>query len=74
MSADVELPRYGTLFTESWAGTLKQRVKVVGETPTRYRIEAIKRTRLAGRRRFIEPGTQTLVPKEAIKLREKVGD
>ena len=60
-------PCFGTLFTQSWAGTLKQKVKIVAETPKRYRIEAIKRTRLAGDRRFIEEGETALVPKYAVK-------
>lgn len=64
----VRLPRIGTLYTSSWAGTLKQRVNVIGETPKRWRIEALKRTRLGGRRRFIEQGETALVPKFAVKF------
>lgn len=67
----VSVPCFGTLYTSSWAGTLKQRVRVVGETPKRYRIEALKRTRLGGRRRLIEEGETALVPKFAVKLRAR---
>jgi hypothetical protein len=42
-------------------------VLVVGETPKGYRIEVLKRMRLVGRRRWLNPGERTLVPRSAIK-------
>jgi len=53
-------------------GRMETRVRVIGETLTRFRIQAIERTRLAGRSRYLEPGDTLLVPKYAIRLlREK---
>ncbi len=53
-------------------GRMETRVRVIGETLTRFRIQAIDRTRLVGRPRYLEPGDTVLVPKYAIRLlREK---
>lgn len=53
-------------------GRTETRVRVIAETLTRFRIQAIERTRLAGRSRYLEPGDTVLVPKYAIRLlREK---
>lgn len=55
------------LWLNGWGGITKTEVKVVGQTPKRYRIEAIKdRTKLAGRSRFINTGETALVPKRAL--------
>ena len=51
-----------TLCLESWAGTLRKRVEVIGETPRRYRVRIIDGYRMKGRREF-RPGDVTLVPK-----------
>jgi hypothetical protein len=50
-----------------WSGYHEQQVLVVGETPKRYRIEAIERIKLAGRMRWLNPGEQALVPRYAVK-------
>jgi hypothetical protein len=42
-------------------------VLVVGETPKGYRIEVIERIKLAGRRRWLNPGDRTMVPRHAVK-------
>lgn len=58
--------RGATLNLDGWAGWSKQRVLIVGETATKYRIKAITITRLAGRQRSLDPGKTALVPKSAI--------
>lgn len=60
--------RPGTLWLGGWAGKHSYPVLVVGETPTRYRIKAIERTRLAGAYRWLEPGQLGLVPKRAVTI------
>jgi len=57
---------FGWLCLHGWHGTSYRRVEVVGETPKRFRIRAIDETRLAGRRRFLAPGEEALVPKTAL--------
>lgn len=44
------------------------RVVIVGETPKRFRIKAITRTRLPGRGRYLEIGTEALVPRTAVRV------
>ncbi len=43
-------------------------VIVIGETPTRYRIEAIRPMRLAGRNRSLAAGETALVPRTAVRF------
>lgn len=43
-------------------------MRVIGETPSKFRITAIERTKLAGRNRWIATGETALVPKPAIRL------
>jgi RNA polymerase subunit RPABC4/transcription elongation factor Spt4 len=50
-----------------WAGFRRVRVLVVGETPKRYRIEALQRMRLAGRNRCLDKGERALVPRTAVR-------
>jgi hypothetical protein len=57
----------GYLQLDGWAGRTQQRVEVVGETASRTRIRAITTTRLAGRRRNLQPGEIALVPKYAVR-------
>lgn len=53
-----------------WAGAQSRTlVEIVGETPRRFRIRAIERTRLAGRLRYIDAGQEALVPKHAVRDR-----
>lgn len=59
--------REALLCTNSYAGRREQPVLVVGETPKRYRIQAIERTRMPGRCRWLYAGELALVPKSAIK-------
>jgi hypothetical protein len=49
-----------------WEGVPISQVRVIGETPKCYRIEALQRTRIP-RGRFLAQGCTTLVPKKAIK-------
>jgi len=61
-------PVIGELVLDGWEGRTYQRVEVIGHTPKRLRIRAIERTRLAGRRRYLEPGQTALVPTRAVRL------
>lgn len=60
--------KLGYLYTNSYAGTLKAQVEIIGETPKRYRIRALSRTRLAGKCRWIYRGETALVPKDAVQI------
>ena len=59
--------KIGDLMLDGWAGVRARQVEIVGETPQRYRIRAIERTKLAGRQRWINPGETALVPKYAVR-------
>lgn len=61
-------PRFAWIHLDGWSGRSRQRVEVVGETPTRVRIRAIERTRLAGPARYLEPGALALVPRRAVEF------
>jgi hypothetical protein len=61
-----EAPRTGYLNLNGWGGVTSRKVEIVGETPKRLRIRAIERTKLAGRRRWIQAGETALVPKYAV--------
>lgn len=60
--------RSGWLCTDGWAGIGAQEVLVIGETPKKYRVQAIKRTKIAGYNRWLEVDQQTLVPKYAVRF------
>jgi hypothetical protein len=62
---------YGFVLLQGYAGLSKQRVQIVGRTPKRFRIRALKRTRLAGANRYIEVGAEALVPKHAVVLERR---
>lgn len=53
---------------DGYAGRWYQEVWVVGETRKYYRIEALQTTRLAGRRRELQPGGETRVRKSAVQF------
>lgn len=50
------------LVLDSWAGRSETPVEIIGQTPKRFRIRAITRTRLAGRDRWLKAGEVALVP------------
>jgi len=52
---------------QGWGGMIWTRVELVGETPKKYRIRAIRRTKLGGRCRWLNAGEITLVPKHSIR-------
>jgi hypothetical protein len=60
--------RPARLILQGWHGVTSTPVLVVGETPKRYRIRAIERTRLAGRGRWLETGEEELVPRGALRF------
>jgi hypothetical protein len=60
--------RQAWLLMDGWEGRTEQAVLVVGETPKRYRIKAVARTKLAGRCRWISAGETALVPKYAVRF------
>lgn len=57
----------GWLTLDGYGGRTATLVEIVGQTPKRLRIRAIERTRLAGRRRYLEIGETALVPTYAVK-------
>ena len=61
-------PINATFTYGSFAGARRLPVRVIGETPTRYRIEADFTIRLQGRGRVLERGQSALVPKHAIRF------
>lgn len=62
--------RYAWVAFDGWSGRRRVRVEVVGETPKCYRVRMIERTKRTGRNRWLEAGTETLVPGTAIELDE----
>lgn len=58
--------RQAYLCTDGWAGRSEQAVLVVGETPKRYRIKTVMRTKLPGR--WLYAGELALVPKQAVRF------
>jgi hypothetical protein len=62
----ISIERLGYLVLDGWAGRSYTRVKVIGQTPRRWRIRALILTRLAGRKRALPPGAVTLVPRYAV--------
>ena len=62
--------RYADLGLTGWGGVTWTRVRVIGETPKRYRIQALQRTKLGGRCRWINEGETALVPKRALRFVE----
>lgn len=59
--------RPGVLRLSGYGGYCEIPIVVVGYTPRKVRIEAIKRTRLAGRLRWLEAGETALVPRTAVR-------
>lgn len=57
----------GWLLMTGWAGNTAQKVEIIGETRTQTRIRAITRTRLAGRRGWLDAGKTALVPRAAVR-------
>jgi hypothetical protein len=66
-----ELPLYGYIHLDGWAGRSQQLVMYVRDTPKRIRIRAINRTRLAGRGRWLDPGEEALIPHDAFSFGRK---
>ena len=63
----------GELGLQGWHGLTWTPCMVIGETPKRYRIQAIERMRLAGRCRWLEKGHTALVLKHAIRPHDPTG-
>ena len=57
----------GRLILDGWEGRTEQVVEIVGQTPKRLRIRALKDTRLAGRRKILPRGATTLVPTRSVR-------
>ncbi len=53
----------------TWAGRIESPCRVVGETPTRYRIEVDQNIVLP--RGVLRPGTSALVPKTAVRFTDQ---
>ncbi len=61
------------MMSGGWGQVHKTEVEIIGQTPRKYRIRAIVRTKIGGRYRWIEPGDTVLVPKYAIWIDHKEG-
>ncbi len=59
---------YAYLHVDSWAGRTKYQVRVIGETPKRYRVVLLEAIRLESKRK--PAGAVLLVPKRSIEVRE----
>ncbi len=55
------------LTIEGWHGSTTTEVALVGMTKHRFRIRALRPTRLAGRGRVLDAGHEALVPKTAVR-------
>lgn len=60
--------RIGYVCTESWAGTAFWRVRVVHETPKRYKVRTLSKAMLP--RGWVERGTELFVPKYAVTFQQ----
>ena len=60
--------RYGFVLVQGWSGLHKTRVLIVGETPKKWRIRAINTLKLGGRNRWIDAGSEALVPKHCVAM------
>ena len=69
-SRDTMPERQAYLCLNSYAGRSEQAVLVIGETPKKYRIKAVMRTKIGGRNLWLYAGESALVPKTAIKFTE----
>ena len=63
-----KFPCSGFLGTVGWHGIALTEVRVIGETPTKFRIKAIKPTKLGGRNRWLNKDDVILVPKTAVRI------
>lgn len=61
------MDKIAALRLNSYGGYTETNVRVIGERPKTFIIEAIVRTKLAGRDRWLDPGKRTYVPKTAIR-------
>ena len=61
-------PLPAMLMITGWHGSTVSRVLIVGETPKRYTIRALARTKLAGRGRWISRGEEAMVPRSAVRV------
>ena len=70
-SRKTSYPRLATITLGGWHGLSEHEVLVVGQTPTRYRIRALTRTRLAGRYRYLAPTHEALITRKAVTFLDK---
>lgn len=61
------MSRQGYVAVDGWAGRHDYAVIVVGETPKRYRIQAVMEMRLPNKR-LLKIGDEALVPKRAVRF------
>jgi hypothetical protein len=59
-------PRYGYLLVADVVAITRQKVEIVAEFTTRYRIRALDRTKIAHGEPWLKAGGEALVPKAAI--------
>lgn len=61
------MTRQAYVAVDSWSGRHDYAVIVVGETPKRYRIQAVMEMRLPNRK-HLKVGDTALVPKRAVRF------
>lgn len=57
----------GYILIDSWAGRQRVNVTIIGETAKKYRVRLRQRASLPGRRRLLDVGEVTLVPKDVVR-------
>lgn len=58
---------------DGWSGRVQQKVRIVGFTQRKVRIEALETTRLGGRGRTLYKGEQATVPAHALRMEQIEG-
>ena len=56
---------------QSWAGIHRVPVKIIGETPKRFRVEILADAHWPGRCRTVSKGEVRLIPKEHLRSDNK---
>lgn len=56
------------ILVDGWAGYQRIPVEILGETPKRYRVKLIERSKLPGRNNWRNAGDVVLVPKHAVRI------
>ena len=61
-------PMLGEVGVHSWAGTTWHQVRVIGETPMCYVVQAIKDMKVAGRGKWLMAGETKRMRKHVVRI------